>query len=323
MATFRSGANSRLVLAKETTFNTAGTAGNNIPKASFSLPSPYELIENDELRSDPNPVFDEKGLQSGDGWSFDTMLTSDVFGYLSYLYFGDYVVTGAGPYEHVFEVSATDPSSCSVEYGDTGLSKYDLYYGMYLSSFGISATKSSEMMMATIGGVSSGKFDLNSATPLDASPDSYSDRRHVMPTCIVKIDGSATAYLTGVDLTMNREIFPLRPLDGNLYAAGAVLGKYSFDVTLQGWRNSADDLYGLDDDAEHTVEIISSRPGVATHDVSIMFEEAYIYATESASVSGDGPVEFGLRVSPFYANGTSASSVVVTVNSDIADYSAV
>jgi hypothetical protein len=120
-----------------------------------------------------------------------------------------------------------------------------------------------------------------------------------------------------------REIFPLRPLDGELFAAGAVLGKYSFDVMLTGWRNAADDLYGLDDDAEHTVELISSRPGVATHDISILFEEAYIYATEPSSVDGDGPVEFGVHVSPFYANGASASSVVVTVNSDIADYAAV
>jgi hypothetical protein len=313
------------VIGKESAFNTVATAGNQVPKASFSVPAPFELIENNELRADPNPVADEKGLQSGDGWSFDTMVTSDIFGLLCYFYFGDYSVTGsADPWEHVFEISASsDPSSVSVEVGDSGISKYDLYYGMYLNSIGLSATKSSELLMTTIGGVSSGKYVLNGAAPFDATPDSYSDRRHVMPTCIVKVDGSATAYLTGVDLSINREVFPLRPLDGNLYASGAVLGKYNFDCTLTGWRDAADNLYGLDDNAEHTVEIISSRPGSATHDISILFEEAYIYATESSSVSGDGPVEFGVNVSPFYANGASASSVVITVDSGVADYSAV
>lgn len=323
MALYRGGVGAQLAVGKESAFNTVATAMNVLPKTSFSIPSPYELIQNDELRGDPNPVADEKGLQSGDGWSFECPMTSDSFGLLSYMFFGDYSVSGGPIYSHVNEISSTDPSSWTIEYGDTGVGKYDVYYGLYLNSIGLSATKSSELMMASVGGVSSGKYLLGQAAAIDGSADQYSDRRHVMPTAIVKIDGSATAYITGIDLTISREIFPLRPLDGNLFAAGAVLGKYSFDCKLTGWRNAADDLYGLDDDAEHTVEFVSSRPGSATHDVSVLFEEAYIYATESASVSGDGPVEFSVMVSPFYANGASASSVVVAVDSDIADYSAV
>ncbi len=325
MATYRSGANARIALGKESAYNTASTAMHDIPKSSFSVPSPYELITNDELRSDPNPVANAKGLQSGEGWSIDAMVTSDLFGLFCYFFFGGYAVTGAGPYAHVHTIANTLPPSLSAEYGDTqtAIARYDQYYGLYLNSLGLSVSKTSELMKCSLGGTSSGKFDMNASTPLDASPDTYGDRRHAMPAATIEIDGSAVAYLTSIDLTIDREIFPLNPLDGNLYAASATLGKYMISCTVTGWRDQADTLYALDDDAEHTVKLISPRPGSATHDIEVYFPEAYIYATESTSIGGDGPAEFSVQVSPFFDDAAEGSAVEITVNSDIADYSAV
>jgi hypothetical protein len=326
MPTYRSGANARLALGKESAFNTPSTTMNDIPKSSFTVPGNYELINNDELRSDPNPVADAKGLQMGEGWSFDAMCTSDVFGLLCYWFFGDYSVTGAAdPYSHVFEIDNSAVDSLTAEYGDTqsAIARYDAYYGLYLSQLGLSISKQSELIKVSCGGVGSGKSAINGATPADASPDTYSDLRHSMPGVTIKVDTVAVAYLTSIDLQITRAVYPTNPLDGNLFANGATLGKYEVDCTLTGWRDQADVLYGLDDDAEHVVEIISPRPDGATHDISIKFEEAYIFATEQTSISDDGPAEFSVKVSPFLGNGASNSAIVVTVDSTIADYSAV
>ena len=325
MPTYRSGSTARLALGKESAYNTASAAMHDIPKSSFTVPGPYELIENDELRSDPNPVANAKGLQSGSGWSFEAMCTSDLFGLFCYWFLGGVAVTGVGPYEHVFTVATANPPSLSAEYGDTqtAIARYDQYYGLYLNSMGLNISKTSELIKVSLGGESSGKFDLNGSTALDATPDTYTDARHTMPAATIEIDAGATAYLTSIDLTIDRTVFPLNPLDGNLYAAAATLGKYAISCTVTGWRDQADVLYGLDDDAEHTVKINSPRPGVATHDIDILFPECFLFATEQASISDDGPAEFQLQISPFYANATEGAAIEITVNSDIADYSAV
>ena len=326
MPTYRSGANARLALGKESAYNTASAAMHDIPKSSFTVPGPYERIESDELRSDANPAADAKGLQSGEGWSLDAMVTSETFGLFCYWFFGDYAKSGAGdPYEHVFKIGAALPPSLSAEYGDTqtAISRYDAFYGMYLNSFGLNISKTSELMKLVVGGTSSGKFDLNGSTPLDASPDVYVDPRHVMPAATMTIDAGAVVYVTSIDLMIEREVFPLNPLDGNLFAAAATLGKYKVTATLTGWRDQADVLYGLDDNAEHAVVINSPEPGSATHDIDINFPECYIYATEQTSISGDGPAEFQVSVSAFYADATEASAVEITVSNATPDYAAV
>jgi hypothetical protein len=324
MPDYRSGANARLAIGKESAFNTPATVMHDIPKSAFTVPGLYELIKNDELRSDPNPVADAKGLQSGEGWSFTAMATADLFGLFAYFFFGDYSVTGAGPYEHVFEIDTSKLDSLSAEYGDTQtvIARYDQYFGMYLSQIGLSVQKASELIKVDLAGVSSGKFLTNQSSPLDASPDTYTDLRHAMPACTIEVDGGAVAYLTSIDLTISRAIYPTNPLDGNLYANGATQGKYMVDCKVMGWRDQADALYGLDDDAEHTFKFISPRPGDATRNFEIEFEECYAFATESFSTSDDGPAEFGLVISPFYGDGASASAIICTVDSDVPDYSA-
>jgi hypothetical protein len=83
-------------------------------------------------------------------------------------------------------------------------------------------------------------------------------------------------------------------------------------------------MFGLDDDAEHTVEIIAPKPGAAEGEqISIDFNECYIFQTESGSVNDDGPAEFAMRVSPFYVNDAAASSVVVTIINQTSTYATI
>lgn len=321
MATYRSGANTRLMLVKESAYNTPGSVGNLVPISSVSVPGLQELITSDELTPDPNPPAQSKGLQPGTGFSAVCPVSADSVGFWMYYMFGDYSVTGAGPYDHVFEVTgSTDPPSFTAEVGDIGMTKYDQYNGCSPVSFALGVTKTSDLFRATVGFTGSGKYTINTGTSLDSSPATFADLRHVLPGTLVKIDGSAAGYVTGIDLTISRQVDVLNPLSADLFGAEQNFRKYAVDCVLRGWRNSADALYGLDDDAEHTVELINYRPGGTTRYLSIKFEEAYILATEGSSIADDGPGVFSVRVSPFYGNGASASSIVVHVVNDVASY---
>ena len=324
MATYRSGANTRLMLVKESAYNTPGSVGNLVPISSVGVPGLQELITSDELTPDPNPPANSKGLKTGTGFTATCPVTADSIGLWMYYFFGDYTKSGASaPYTHTFEVTgATDPPSFTAEIGDIGLTKYDQYNGCSPVSIGLSVTKTSDLFRANIGFTGSGKSTINTGTSLDTTPTTYADLRHVLPGILAKVDGTAAGYLTGVDLTITRQVDVLNPLSSNLYGAEQSYRKYAVDCTIRGWRDSGDTLVGLDNDAEHTFELISYRPGGTTRYLSIKFEEAYFLNTEAYTIGDDGPGMYALRVSPFYGNGASASSIVISLLSDVADYAA-
>lgn len=323
MSTYRSGSNLSLVLARESSYNTPGAAGNQLPKSSLTIPGPRELISNNELRSDPNPVADEKGLQTGTGFSMVMPMTSNSFGLMCHYFFGDDTVTAtADPFDHVYTITNDAIPTFTLEVGDTGLTKYDQYNGVTPTGMSFSISKTSSLFDVNWTLQGSGKYTLNGGAPLDAAPDSYDDRRHVLPGCTVTIGGAVT-YVTGIDVSIMRRVDAVQVLDGLLYASNHEPLKYTYDITVTGFRNAADDLFGLDDDSEKTVGINTVRPGSANYDVDFEFEETYVYATEGYSVSDDGLIPFQARISPFYADGANASSVMITANTEIEDYSAV
>jgi len=324
MATYRSGANSRLVLVKESPYNTPGSTGAIVPKASFTIPSSYERIQSDELVADPNPPQEAKGLYSGSGFQIVSPVTADSIGWLLYFFFGSYAKSGAAaPFEHTFKVAGTLPPTGTLEVGDTELTKYDQYNGLLPNSFGLSISKTSDLLKATVGLAGSGLRVLNGAAPIDAAPDSFGDKRHVLPAVQLKVDTVLTSYLTGVDLTISRTFTPLLDLDGELYGSDFDLGDYAVDCVVRGWLDASNTLRDLDDDAEHVVEIISPRPGDATRYLSVKFPECHIFDVESYNVGGDAPIEFSARIAPFYDDNADATSVLVTLENDIADYAAI
>ncbi|RLE25611.1 MAG: hypothetical protein DRJ50_02575, partial [Actinobacteria bacterium] len=104
----------------------------------------------------------------------------------------------------------------------------------------------------------------------------------------------------------------------------AELQKYAYDFTIKGWRDSGDTILGYDDDAEHVFLITSPRPGVATRSLEIKHSEAYVFNSEGGGgVDGEGPVMATARVRPFYVDHADTSSVVCTLDSDVADYAAI
>jgi hypothetical protein len=326
MATYRSGANSRIVIGRESaTFNTMQDTpvGHVLRKASFTFDGLKDLIENDELRSTPNTPQDATGRQNVTAQLVMPM-TTDELGLLCYYFFGSYAVAGSGPYVHTYKISATQRRSLWIEVADIELTKYDLFNGLFIRSISIGTmTKASQLMKVTVDFWASGKYTLNGGSAQDASPTTYENPLHTMPEASVLVDDSTTALVSEISWTISREVYPYDVLDGTLFAADADQGDYSFDCVMKGWRDSGDTIFGYDDGAEHGVEILSPRSNAATYYVSIDHNETNIFQSEgSGGVSGDGPVMAAVRVRPFYSNHGDASAVVVEIAGEVADYSA-
>lgn len=333
MATYRSGANSRIVIGEEASYNTmAGTpVGHILRKATFTFDGVKELIENDELRSDGNPAPDLTGMQRVTA-RIEVPVTPEEMGLLFYWFLTDYTASGAAaPYDHEFLIdTSTAPASLFVEVGDTALTKYDLFNGLYIQSisFGTINKGQSALLKATIEFNASGKYTLNGSSAADASPTVHTGKIHTMPLTYVDVDSTTTAVISEITCTMSRTIEGSGVLDGTLYHSDANLQKYAYDCTIRGWRDSADTIFGLDDDAEHVIEIISPQPGLGVSDdlvsVEVKFPEAYVFNSEGGGgVQGDGPIFSTARVRPFYTDNADGSSVVVTVRCSIEDYDAV
>jgi hypothetical protein len=137
------------------------------------------------------------------------------------------------------------------------------------------------------------------------------------------VDTTATSLIQEITCRISRTITMSGVLDGNLYNTDVDHGKYSYDCTIHGWRDSADTIFGYDDSSQHSVEIISPRPG-GTYSITINFPESDIFQSEdSGQVSGDGPVFSTARVAPHYTDDASGSSLVVTIVGEVADYDAI
>ena len=312
------------MIAAEASFGTpeATSKGFVLRHATFSFDGIRELIESPFLRSDPNPTADARGMQKVTG-QIKCAVSADEIGVPLFLFLGDYSVSGAGPYEHVFKIDTSVLNSCIVQCSDMELDKHDTFRGLYISgiSLGSIVKGQSDMLMITIDFYCSGDYTLNSATNIDSTPVSYTDLVHTMPEVVVNVDGSTTAVIREINHAMTRTITGNGVLDGTLFDSDAELQKYNYDFTIKGWRDSADTVLGYDDGAEHIFIITSARPGAATRSLEIKHSEAYVFNSEGgAGVDGEGPVMATARVRPFYEDHADASSIVVTLDSDVASY---
>jgi len=326
MATYRSGSNSRIVIGKEPSFNTADPTpvGHVLRKMSFTFDGIEERIQNDELRSDPNPAATIAGRQRVTA-TLQGPLTTDELGVLMTLFFGTYAVTGtSAPYVHEWKMSATEPSSCWVEVGYSEVVKYDLFNGLVPQSidFGTLDKSSDGLVQVTVTFWASGKYALNGGTAQDASPDVYANGLHAMHTVTVKTDSATTTVISRTNLSLARTITGYGVLDGTAYDSEVDRGKFNPDCTITGWRDSADTLFGLCDGADHIYEMISARRDASDYTVSVEFPAAKFVNSEGSGQVSDGPVLATVRVEPHY-DSTDETSCVVTIKSDVADFSAI
>jgi hypothetical protein len=316
------------MIAAEASFGVpeATSKGFVLPHASFTFDGIRELIETPVLRADPNPTFDQKGLKKVSG-QITCAVSADMFGVLAFLFLGDYgSPSGTGPYEHVFKVDTSVLDSVLVQVSDMELDKHDIFLGCFISgiSFGTITKGSSELLMITLDFYCSGEYTLNGATDEDATPTTYVDAHHTMPEVVLNVDSGDTALISEVNYAMTRTITGLSVLDGTLFDLDAEQQKYAYDYTVKGWRDSGDTILGYDDDAEHIFILTSPRPASATESIEIKHSECFVFNSEGGGgVQGEGPVMATVRVRPFYANHGDESSIVITVDSDIANYATI
>jgi hypothetical protein len=314
------------MIAAEASFGVpeATSKGFVLRHATFTFDGIQELIETPILRADPNPYFDARGMKKVSG-QITAAVSADEFGVLAFLFLGDYAVSGTGPYEHLYKVDTSVLDSVLVQVSDMELDKHDLFLGCYISglSYGTVTKGSSEMLMVTIDFYCSGAYALNSGDDEDATPVTYTDLLHTMPELVVNVDAGDTAIISEISYAMTRTISGNGVLDGTLFDSDAEQQKYAFDFTIKGWRDSGDTILGYDDAAEHIFLITSPRPGAADRSVEIKHSEAFVFNSEGGGgVQGEGPVMATARVRPFYVNHGDESSIVVTIDSDVADYTA-
>jgi hypothetical protein len=315
------------MIAAEASFGVpeATSKGFVLRHATFTFDGLQELIETPILRADPNPYFDARGLKKVSG-QITAAVSADEFGVLAFLFLGAYSKSGSGPYEHVFKVDTSVLDSVLVQVSDMELDKHDLFLGCYISglSYGTVTKGSSEMLMVTIDFYCSGAYTLNTGDDEDATPTTYTDLLHTMPEVVLDVDSSPTALIQEMTYSMTRTISGNSVLDGSLFDTDAELQKYAYDFTIKGWRDSGDTIFGYDDAAEHIFLITSPRPGAATRSIEIKHSEAFVFNSEGGGgVQGEGPVMATVRVRPFYVDHADASSIVLTIDNDVADYPAI
>ena len=332
MATYGTGAAVQVVIGKEPSYATADPTpvGHKLRVQSANgWDSLKQRIRSQVLTGNVNPTADDTGLQVVPTASLVMPVDTEEFAIMCYFFLGSYAVSGSAGsgYTHTFKThNTTLPPSAWIEIGDTTLDKFDMFYGCVpiSLSFGRIVKNQASHLMATWTFSCSGFYERNNDDDEDSSPDTYSTAHHSMPKVAFKVDGAATALITEVNYTISRNVQLCHFLNGTLYADDVVYNRYDFDFTVAGYRDSSDTLKGYDDDAEHTFEIVSERPGDATRYVSIDHDECYALSTEQGgAISEQGPQMVRMRVAPFYDDVAAASSITVTIVNDTADISAI
>jgi hypothetical protein len=328
-APYRGGAGSRVAIGRTSAADInaapASPITHVIPHTSQSIPALDELMMDDTLTEYVDPVAGDKGLQVFDGYQIQGQMGVDHIGLLARFAFGGYSVSGASaPYVHTNKATHTAlPLAAILEYWDSRMNSFsglgDQFFGAYVKQIQLAVTKQSNLVnwRWTFGGT--GFRALDETSELDSTPTEYTRRKLAQPGIIVKLDDSATDVVTGVNLTINIEVNPMLPLDGNLYAADMDVGGITYDFKLNGWRDDGDTLFSLDDDSTHKIELIIPEPGDATRYVNLTFDAVKIFSrVDGFNVQGRGPQEATVTVSP-QRDGTAETSLSLIVACDIAD----
>ncbi|MEZ0263027.1 MAG: phage tail tube protein [Alphaproteobacteria bacterium] len=243
MAGSSTGANARLRMMREATYNTAPTADYwNIPflpgcdpgTTQANVPNPTIGHGSDPRASLPD-VFDGKS-------TLVVPIDARYFGLHLSALFGNPTTTDIGtPYQHVFESNGTgQPVSQAIEVAHLGLStpKYIMNSGILYNGLSMSLKRS---------GFSEAKFDVlvtkeadpnnasGAGTPANLVDSSIKYFSHLTGT--LKRDTVALADILSADIDFSYNLDPLEVIANNGYIGGADRGEASLSVKLKTrWR---------------------------------------------------------------------------------------
>lgn len=328
MGLIRIGAKSRIGVSVESAVNTSKTTQvlNIIPIAGGStIGWTEEGYQPDEIRADPNPPRTEEGLQRAEG-TIVSAVENDMFGFMSYLFFGGYDGTGGGPLptqvNHVFTIDTSIPDTVEVECGEVEQSRFDLLSGQVVTGLEISAQKESSMLTATWSFSGTGKYTANATSSIDATATESTLPRHSRRNLCVEIDGSTTTLVTNLNISIQRAATRIEAMDSLAYAADIHQGRYEITLEVEGYWDQADTIRGLADGADHTLKLVSYDPATPANTIEIYFPEVRFYHVSAPGIPDDMPAKISVQGKPYYLDAAEGSSVEITVNSTTVDNSA-
>lgn len=321
---FRIAPKTQFVFYHETTFGTPGTVGKQAPtsRGDLSFWAREQKGETRRRASGYNPQRTGRGFYVADG-RLSFVGHRDWIGYMAQKLFGDATITGtADPYTHVWKINNNFGGSVTVEIADQENNKADQINGVKLIGFQFRAAKEASDMEFSVDLLGTGKVLFNQ-TPLDATPEVFTDPVFPLYPTAVEIDGLNTKLVTEVSFTGRRYASSPAVLNGQRWGEYVILGQWnevSLDITSV-WTSGADDIRNIvTDGAQHSVKVIFSNPSDATHTLEILFPKCDVYTEQVPNIGDDGELSLQVRAYPTDANATEQTAVQLTLKSSVANF---
>lgn len=309
------GSTVKILLGEETTFDTAPSAGFQVPVNTFGLRANRAKNTAITLTGTRNPAapFDGNLVISG---PIVIPIDSLCLPYWLQKMFGDSTPTGTDPYVHEFKIGNTMPSfTLETQFTDLATDKFNQFTGCKTTGFSIEIGGDGELT-GSIEVAGAGESMENSS--FDASPTVVSLARLANFEAAITEGGGALSIATALSLNID---FGL-DLDKYVIGGSGALGQIPEGiVSVSGNIKTLFENTTLIDKAIASTE--SSLKLTVTSSASSIFEleiQELEYERNSPDISGPTGLLVDLNFQGYYIDGSEASALVARVTNAVASY---
>lgn len=312
--TMASGAQARLIYAKETSFgvtpNPVGAI--DLPYRSETLTGKRQLIKSTVIRSNRNPVKPRKGNLDVSG-SIATDLDPFMGTILKHI-FGSATTTGEGTNKtHTFKIGSL-PTGLTIEKGFQDVGRYLVFNGCKVNKANMKFGASGQIPLSI--DLLGRSVTVANAT-IDENPTSYEHDAWDMFEATLTEGGASLATASSIDLTITNEC------DGNLYVIGGgglrraiPEGSAVIEGTLSVLFEDVSMLQKAISFQESSLIIDLSRgtgDGSAGNEAFNLTMSELIYGEAYPVISGPKGILYDLPFVTYYRAGAGGSSIVATL----------
>jgi len=322
MPNFRFGPKTQYVFYHETSFGTPGNIGKQGPTTTGDL-SFWGREQRGDTKRRPanfNPSRPGRGFYVADGRA-SFIAQRDWMGLMFHKLFGPATVTGTtDPYTHVFKIGDQEGGSLTIEIQDQLHNVADRMNAVKAIGMTIRVAKEPSEAEFTVDFLGTGKATFN-ATPLDATPDLFTDPVYPVWLASVTIDGTSNILVTDVSINARRYASSPGVLNGQRWGEYVLLGQWNeFSVDVTGlWTVGSDDLRSIVDSNQHSLKVTLTNPADTTHPLEILMPKCDVYIEQFPNI-GEGERNVQLRFYPTSQNATENTSLQITLKSPVADF---
>jgi hypothetical protein len=233
---------------------------------------------------------------------------------------GAITTTGSAPtYTHTVK-GATDTPSIWAEKWYSDVSKGDRFFGVKLTSFGITVGgRDAAPVLIDCDLLGSGHPETgyrDQSSRYDATPDTtmLAGPFLSLADATVLIDGSApSADITSIQLSVSLAHSPLDVLDGKVVSKALVSQWYEVTGRVEGLFDDSSALRALDG-TTHSVAVKITLPTDSAKYVQLEIPSCYITVADEGQVQGSGPIRQSLALRGYYDSTAQSSWKLVVAN---------